>query len=212
MARGRSQSQEERWRLFVALELPSAVRDALVAWRDRVLAGGDVALRPVGRAELHVTLCFLGSCPGGAVEAIGAACSVVGGRGRPALRVGEAVWLPRRRPGVLAVVVDDVEGRLAEVQGALARALVSIGTYELEARPFVPHITIARVRRGAKVPRRLLELESPEAFFGRLLRNDEADVQRTAHPLRFEGERVTLYRSVPGRGGSRYESLHVVEL
>ena len=49
----------ERVRLFVALELPEPVRDALVAWRAAVLA--DVpALRAVARKSLHVTLCFLG--------------------------------------------------------------------------------------------------------------------------------------------------------
>lgn len=181
----------EAWRLFVALELPDEVGAMLADWRDHALATGFAGLRPVGRDQLHVTLCFLGLVQADSVAAIGRACSTIGATGRPLLRIGEALWLPRRRPGVLAVSVDDIDGRLVEAQSALARALTQIGAYRPEARAFLPHVTVARVGRGAKVRSR--ELEQPSA-------------------VGFEGERVTLYRSVLGRGGARYESLHTVAL
>jgi 2'-5' RNA ligase len=47
-----------RTRLFVALDLPDAVREGLVAWGERELR--DPALRPVRPEALHVTLAFLG--------------------------------------------------------------------------------------------------------------------------------------------------------
>jgi 2'-5' RNA ligase len=46
-------------RLFVALELPGGVRDALAAWATQV-TGGDEALRAVAPGALHLTLAFLG--------------------------------------------------------------------------------------------------------------------------------------------------------
>src|SRR4051794_40314726 len=48
-----------RTRLFVALDLPDAVRDSLAAWQ-RENAAREEALRPVASRALHVTLCFLG--------------------------------------------------------------------------------------------------------------------------------------------------------
>ncbi len=182
------------WRLFVALELPHDVRAALSGWRDGVLGAGAGELRRVGRDELHVTLCFLGLCQVDSVAAIWRACSKIGGRGQALLRIGEALWLPRRRPGVLAVAIEDMDGKLAEAQAALAQALIQIGAYRPEARAFLPHVTVARVGRRGRVGSR--DLEQPP-------------------PLGFEGERVTLYRSVLGRGaggGSRYEPLHSVDL
>lgn len=201
--------------MFVALELPHEVRAALSGWRDAVLAGegggggggageagggagaagrGAGELRPVGRDQLHVTLCFLGLCDRESVTAIGRACSVVGGSGGALLRIGAALWLPRRRPGVLAVAVDDMDGKLAAAQAALAQALIQIGAYRAEARTFLPHVTVARVKgRGSVRVRELAELAPPPA-------------------VGFEGSRVTLFRSVPGGGGSRYEPLHTVEL
>jgi RNA 2',3'-cyclic 3'-phosphodiesterase len=188
------------WRLFVALDLPYEVRATLVGWRNGVLGlgpddgvgdGGDAGLRPVERDQLHVTLCFLGLCQPESVEAIGRACSVLRWSGRALLRLGDAVWLPRRRPRVLAVAVADLDGKLARTQAALAQSLAQIGAYREEARAFLPHVTVARVRRGEDV--RALDVERPP-------------------PIGFEGDLVTLYHSVPGPSGTRYEGLHSVEL
>jgi 2'-5' RNA ligase len=191
------------WRLFVALDLPYEVRAALVEWRKSVLGlgpgdgvGGEggAGLRPVEHDQLHVTLCFLGLCQPESVEAIGRACSVLRSSGRALLRLGDAVWLPRRHPGVLAVAVADLDGGLARTQATLAQALAQIGAYREEARAFLPHVTVARVRRGQQVR--------------------AANVGRP--PLvGFEAERVTLYRSIigpPTPSGTRYEGLHEVEL
>ncbi|TMK25433.1 MAG: RNA 2',3'-cyclic phosphodiesterase, partial [Actinobacteria bacterium] len=58
----------ERVRLFCALRLPDAVLDALEAWgRD------ELSERVVRRANLHITLAFLGHRPVGELDAIAAA-------------------------------------------------------------------------------------------------------------------------------------------
>jgi RNA 2',3'-cyclic 3'-phosphodiesterase len=181
----------ERARLFVALDLPDDARSAIAEWRSEALR--DIpALRPVPTEHLHATLCFLGSRPVGEIEAIAAACGVVAGEPVVTSRFGEALWLPRRRPGVLAVALSDPDGALARIQGALSSALVAGGWYAPESRPFLPHVTVARV--GAKGSRfRPPALGAPRAV----------DVLCS---------RVTLYRSRLGSGGARYETLSVVEL
>lgn len=182
----------ERVRLFVALELPEPVRDALVSWRAGVLA--DVpGLRPVARESLHVTLCFLGWRWVEEIAAIGEAVAGVVDRCRgPArLSVTQGIWLPPRRPRVLAVELADAGGVLGRVQGELSRALEAGGWYEPESRPFLAHVTAARVGRGGRVRRG--ELPPVPA-------------------LEFEGSTVTLYRSRLSRGGAQYEPLAKVEL
>src|SRR5207302_892374 len=95
--------------------------------------------------RLHATLCFLGWSSVGEIEQIGAACSeAVGERLPPALTFTGPLWLPRRRPRVLAVGLEDGSRALEEIQAALTAALTAGGWYEPERRPYLPHVTVAR--------------------------------------------------------------------
>jgi RNA 2',3'-cyclic 3'-phosphodiesterase len=181
----------ERARLFVALELPAEARTAVQEWRSAQLARVD-GLRLVESEALHVTLCFLGSQPVGQIDSIARACAeMAAGSGRPALALGDPIWLPRRRPRVVAIGVEDRERTLAEIQLRLARVLAAGGWYEPERRGFRPHVTVARAARSARP--RALEPVVPVA-------------------LRFLGDEVTLMRSRTGAGGARYERLASVTL
>ncbi len=182
---------DERARLFVALELPAEVRGVLAGWAGEHTAGLD-RVRPVSLESLHVTLCFLGSRPAAEVADIGAVCrDAVAGLVAAPLTVGDALWLPPRRPRVLTVAVGDEAGRLAAVQSALAQALAAGGFYAPETRPFLAHVTVARVQREGRI--RPADLPAPEQ-------------------ARFTGEQVTLYQSRLGHGPARYEVLSTVAL
>lgn len=188
---GESGSSEARIRLFVALELPAPVRDALVAWRARVAPPG---LRLVAPEALHVTLCFLGWQRQDAVEGIAGACVAVGDEPALTLAPGAAVWLPPRRPRVLAVELADGEGRLADLQQRLSEALARGGWYEPEQRRYLAHVTVARVpARGPAVGRRPPGLDAPPR-------------------LEFRAARLVLFRSRLSSGGARYDALAAVEL
>jgi 2'-5' RNA ligase len=177
---------EERARLFVALELPAEVRSALLAWRP-----GLPGLRLLPEASLHVTLCFLGWVPVGAVGAVACACEPASALPAPALGLGEPVWLPRRRPRVLAVSVLDESGALRAVQSWLSGALAAGGWYEPERRPWLAHVTIARASADARLGH--VQLDPPEA-------------------IQFAGDAIVLYRSRLSRGGAAYEPLSRVSL
>jgi RNA 2',3'-cyclic 3'-phosphodiesterase len=185
-----SAAGDERARLFVALELPESARSALAEWREAPLSRVS-GLRPVRPEDLHVTLCFLGTRPTREIEQIGAACGVVSGEPPVETAFAEPVWLPRRRPRVLAVSLSDPGGALVGVQATLSAALVAGGWYAPEARPFLPHVTVARVARDA----RIRGGELPALTAGAI-----------------QCARVTLYRSRLSSAGARYEPLAVVEL
>jgi RNA 2',3'-cyclic 3'-phosphodiesterase len=177
-------------RLFVALELPVAAREALVRWRSEVVREIS-GLRLVRPEDLHATLCFLGSRAEEEIPAIAAACGVVAGEPVIDSAFGEALWLPARRPRVLAVALSDPDGTLARMQSALSGAMAGGGWYTPESRPFLAHVTVARVGHDARVKR--VELPAPPR-----------------DPVRCSV--VTLYRSRLGPGGARYEPLASVEL
>lgn len=182
---------DSRVRLFVALELPDPVRGALVRWRAESGADSRRSIRPVALDALHVTLCFLGWRGADEVEAIGSACSVVSAEPAPGLALGAPVWLPRRRPRVLAVELDDVDGGVAQVQSALSDALAAGGWYKPEHRPYLAHVTVARVK-GA-------------------LRGGGPEFPPPPR-LGFDASRVVLYRSRLSPSGAVYEPLTSVEL
>ena len=182
----------ERVRLFVALELPGDIRRELVRWRTPLLQGAE-GVRAVSLEDLHVTLCFLGWKELSELDAVAAACDIARGRGPVDLALGEAALLPRRRPRVLAVSLEDRDGALEQLQGSLSASLEDGGWFEPEERPFYGHVTVARAGRGARVPRSTLT-EPPPA------------------PLRFEASHVTLYRSHLRRSGASYQPVARVEL
>jgi RNA 2',3'-cyclic 3'-phosphodiesterase len=126
-------------RLFVALDLPAAVRGALHDW---ALSLEDPSLRLIAPESLHVTLLFLGESEPVALPDPGAA---------PQLLLAG----PRRTPRFLAVSLSDPSGRLAELQ----RAVFEAAGREPEVRPFWPHVTVARTRE-----RRRGQLPSPPAL------------------------------------------------
>ncbi|HEX4806917.1 MAG TPA: RNA 2',3'-cyclic phosphodiesterase [Conexibacter sp.] len=182
-----------RARLFVALELPAPVVSALVAWRTPLLRELP-ALRPVAREALHATLCFIGWRDEEAIAPIAALVAGCARRrgGVAGLALGAPLWLPRRQPRVLALALEDRHGLLAALQAQVVGALADGGWHEPEARPYLPHVTVARVRAGESVPRRM-ELPAAPA-------------------LAFDGAAVVLYRSRLARAGARYEPLSVSRL
>ncbi len=175
----------------MALDLPSPARQALERWRSdppRSVRG----LRLVDSAALHVTLCFLGWRRDGEIEDIGAACAeALAGWGPLALSLGDPVWLPDRRPRVLAVRLEDSSGGLAGLQASLSTELSAGGWYAPETRPFMGHVTVARIPRGARV--RATKLPGLPA-------------------MDFHASQITLYRSRLEPGGARYEAQRTIEL
>jgi 2'-5' RNA ligase len=168
-------------RLFVALELPAEVRQAIGS-----LDLG--ALRPVPAEALHVTLAFLGHLPESSIPAVEAGAFARLACVAPAeLSVGTWKGVPPRRPRLFAVDLVDHGGRCAAIAAAVQGGLIASSLYEPETRPFWPHVTAARVRAHENPPRIDTLPPLPEATF--------------------TADSVVLYRSRPARSGARYEAL-----
>ncbi len=176
-----------RTRLFLALDLPREVRSSLAAWRDDALAAhGEVRLIP--EEYLHVTLVFLGWQYERDIDRIAsAAFEPLAGLPQAGLAARGLVPVPKRGPRLFALDLEDPSEAATGVQAAAATRLAEGGFHEPEKRPFWPHVTLARVKRGRRAPR----VEAPDP---------------PGKP--FEASVVTLYRSVLRPQGAQYEPLH----
>lgn len=134
-------------RLFVALELPEGVREALAGW-GRVCARRDPALRPVTGDALHLTLAFLGERPEDEVESLRWALAALAPLEPVPLGLGEGLWLAPRRPHVLACAIEDPTGALAALHARVVAAMAESSGWKPERRPLIAHVTVCRVRRG----------------------------------------------------------------
>jgi 2'-5' RNA ligase len=174
--------------MFLALDLPDPARVALAGWRDLALAGRR-DLRPVGQDALHVTLVFLGWQDESAADRIAAAAFDALPAGPPPRLTATGVSsVPPRDPRLFALDLEDERGRATALQAAASAALEAGGWYTPEKRPFWPHVTLARVKRGE---RRVPPLRD--------------DPPPPGEP--FEAPVVTLYRSTLRPQGSLYEPL-----
>ena len=145
--------------MFVALDLPARARSELASWRD-ALVEDRRDLRPVAPEALHVTLVFLAWQDEAAAEAIAEAAFGAARAVRPPVLQAAAVKpLPPRNPRLFALELDDEDGRASALQEVVSDALARGGWYRPEKRPFWPHLTLARVKRGERrvppLPRRL---------------------------------------------------------
>jgi 2'-5' RNA ligase len=173
---------DERIRLFLALRLPEPVLDGIVRWQDERLRG----VRVVPREHLHVTLAFLGHRPRAELASIVAALRAAAADAPSDLRLAPSRY--RETRSVAMLVLDDLGGGSTAVAGDLQARLEALGVYRREARPWLPHVTVARFRERPK-----LRPEPPA--LGTFVPSDAAAYLSRLHP-----------------GGARYDVLETVAL
>lgn len=141
-----------RLRLFVGLRVGPAA-GARLARLVVHLARADEALRPVPPQDLHLTLQFLGACEASEVDALGAALGRVALRTAPfevAYR-GLGAFPPGHVQRLLwAGAQDRPQGALAVLAREVGVALAPLG-HPPDERPWLPHVTLARVGRGREL-------------------------------------------------------------
>jgi 2'-5' RNA ligase len=144
----------ERWRVFLAIEVPGTVREALT--------GPLNALHPLREAirinpteRMHLTLHFLGHLPRADVEQLPPALAPVVGRHRRFRLAAQGVGaFPNiQRPRVLWAGIAGADlPKLIALQAELGETLRN-ASVTVEDR-FNAHLTLGRVRRPLRAPER----------------------------------------------------------
>jgi len=196
-ASSRRSGEPPKLRLFVALDLPRTVRDAIGFWGKKALA--DPALRRVRRGGLHITLLYLGHRPEHEVAQVSTAireCIVPAPRimlrdpeARPSAGRPRIFALPAIAPGV------------EQLQLQMREVFATKRLYEPEDRAVWPHVTVARARTEGGGSRRAMRVLKPPTgpMPDQLVEG-------------FWGRRITLYRSELDPAGVQHLPLAHFEL
>lgn len=184
-------------RLFVAINLPPDLRQSLFD-STTPLRSGQFPVRWVMPDAMHITLKFLGETEDERADSVRRIMRETTVRHRPfMLRFGPIGAFPNlRRPRVvwLGVAADP---ELADLQRETERDLAQLG-FDIEARPFRPHVTLGRGRNEAR----------PAAFNG--LEPIARSITIGAEPVFVSA--IELMRSRLGRGGAVYERIDRFDL
>ena len=157
-------------RLFVALEIPAAVRDNLAAQtkelRDLPAPLADKWLRWVRPENLHVTLKFIGEVAATKLDGIRSALTPIGLDAPVDLHFRGLGFFPDEKyPRVLWVGLN-ASGNLTALARDIDRALEGQGIARDE-RAFTPHLTLARFEsRGLHEKLRTAIQKNREREFG----------------------------------------------
>jgi len=178
-------------KVFLALDPPEETRHHLAASLTEAFAGFPVPGRRVEPGGWHLTLRFLGDVRGAPLDRLLAELDEtdLGDPFEVALD-GLGAFPRPERAQVLWVGLADGEGPLADLRRVVEDACDDAGLGR-EGRPFIPHVTISRLRPS-------------EDVWPWLERDPHL---RTGWPV----EAVTLFRSHPG-GAMRYERLEAFPL
>ena len=190
-----SDSQKlQRLRIFCAVELPPEAREQVAAHIAQLREAAETSLKiSWERTEkLHLTLKFLGDIDETQVEALTRAVRrATEGVGEFAVTLQEAgAFPPRGKARVLWLGLQDETGSLAQLHERL-EAECARENFAREARPFRPHITIARIRIPSEAARRLAQSHANIKF----------------EPVNFTVTEIVVMHSQLGAGGSRYTPL-----
>lgn len=139
-------------RSFVAISLPETARRALRRAQDKLKRSpGSQACRWVQPECIHLTLKFLGDIPADDPPLIVAALERQSGPQAPfeLTLTGLGCFPNPQRPRVVWIGIGGDVALLSQLQRSVEQALNELG-YPPEGRPFSPHLTLARVRDGAR--------------------------------------------------------------
>jgi len=180
------------WRVFCSVELPGELRSRVDERMRRLREEFPEARAAWEKPEkLHITVKFLGDIEPARVEDLsGAAESAAAGVEPFELTIDTPGTFPSHgQPRVLWLRIVDASGRLLLIQRALEAECAAVG-FPREPRPFLPHLTLARVRS----PRGTRELAA-------------AHRKAPFEPQSFQVNELVVMRSELGPGGSRYTPL-----
>jgi len=189
-------------RSFIALELPTEAKSAAAKIMAELKpSGANVKwVKPQG---LHLTLKFLGEVDPKRLpalcQALARACA-----GRPPLGLGLAgvgAFPGPARPQVVWLGVTGQVPELGELASAVEKEMEGLG-FAPENRPFRPHLTLGRLRRGRD----------------KRARPDTAGLSQALASLvafkgpDFKADKVALMKSTLTPAGAVYEQLHQIIL
>jgi RNA 2',3'-cyclic 3'-phosphodiesterase len=180
-------------RLFVALSIPSEVREN-IASLVRTLRRTDSKPRWVNPENLHVTLKFIGEVESQLIPAICEALVAIRAAQPLTLALRTVGFFPNARRPSVAWIGIEAPPTLAILASDINRLLTPLGI-QPETQPLVPHLTIARFKKNPLSPALQAEIEKwKDHSFGHFT---TAEIRLIESRLKSSGAEYTTLRSFP---------------
>jgi 2'-5' RNA ligase len=178
-------------RLFVAIDLDAAARDALAAVQQELRSRDSGSpIRWVRPDQLHLTLVFLGEVDEARAPELAVAIGApIDRRAFDVTFEGLGAFPPHGAPRALWVGAREGAAELQALQQVLAGRAARLGI-RLESRPFSPHLTLGRWKASRPSDRRRALAAAPAGAIAR------------SHI-----DHATLYQSRPSASGHVYTAL-----
>lgn len=184
-------------RLFIAIQLPGPLKDALTS-AQKILVKANNNIRPTSLAGMHLTLKFLGDTPADQIPAIRQAMEQAAAQVSAPINLhcaGTGAFPKLDAPRVLWAGLSGSIKELGALFRTLDLALEQLG-FPPEKRGLHPHVTLGRMR----IPKQLSALRKAWPKVEHL---DFGD---------FTADALVLYRSELKPGGAEYTSIERVPL
>ena len=190
----------EQIRSFIAIELPEEAKKGLARLRKELERDEHKFVKWVDPGGIHLTLKFLGNISSKRVaETTEAMKEAAQGISLFHLEIsGLGAFPSLKQVRVFWVGIGGELDKLSRLQQNIDSALAALG-FAKEERPFVPHLTLARIREGASPMER--------RSFGELL---GSTIFEDKYPV--EVEAIRLMRSQLTPAGAIYTCLSLVGL
>ena len=184
-------------RLFVALEIPAAVRENLAALMDELRAADAASAKNIARwvrpENLHVTLKFIGNVDGGKLDAIRAALAEVRSESGVELRFRGLGFFPNdKRPRVFWAGIG-ASANLVPLANEIDARMEKLGIPR-ETRELAPHLTLARFDPpGISEALRAAAQKNSAREFGALRTGELHLIESKTHPTGAEYTRLSSF-------------------
>jgi 2'-5' RNA ligase len=150
-------------RLFVAIDIPAEIKDALRCFVGRLRPTADIGWSPVD--NLHITTKFIGEWPEPRLDEVKRTLASLPVHGAIDIKIKGLGWFPTpRRPRVFWAGVEGGEP-LRVLAQATEQAVARLGV-PIEERAYLPHLTLARIREAVSLDRLHQKIESFPAGCG----------------------------------------------
>jgi 2'-5' RNA ligase len=187
-----------RRRIFIAINLPEKIKEELISFKEKF---SELPSRWVKKENLHITLAFLGYVKDEDLPKIFEITKNVASQHEPfSIRIVKITYGPPKiSPPRMVWAIGEKNENLWKLQENLKNALMEMKIPQLEeeeGRGFIPHITLARIRKWEF--KQMEPEERPEI---------EEDLN-----LSFEVKSIEIMESHLKRGGAEYTVLESLPL
>ncbi len=155
-------SETKTKRLFIAVDLPSAMKKRVTEFVKSARLADNKYFRPVPQKNLHITILFLGNIELNQETAIKKLLPAIKIKNFD-ISVGNNLFFSLgNSSGIVYLKIEKGACELKFIYENLLKGMLNSGiNIKTDKRPFMPHITIARIKNGSNNKNDILNLLKP---------------------------------------------------